>query len=162
MENSSMTMVNMADTGKNEPEVLSPQTQRYGCLPVNRVQGADFSQWNAKTTDPRISIDFDKVWRQGARFCFIRVSCKGTNDAEFTRSWAGAKKAGLLRGAYIAIDYKANIQSQVQKSIYRLNADPGELPVAVDFEKVLYTGLGPTKALDRLKIAMDSLDATFG
>ena len=114
----------------------------FGCLPVNRVSGADVSQWQARNTEPKVNVDFAKMKAMGVQFAFVRVFCKGYYDAAFQRSWAGAKQAGIIRGAYIALDYRANIESQVQKSINWLINDPGELPIAIDFEKLLYAGLG--------------------
>jgi len=131
---------------------------RYGCLPINRVAGADVSKWQARTTDPRIPIDFDTMKLMGVKFCIIRVQINGDNDPEFIRSRDGAKKAGLLWGAYIAFNYRENMLAQTQKAIDRLINDQGNLPVFVDFEKLSYSGLGPTKALERLKIAVDDLD----
>lgn len=139
-----------------------PMDTYYGCLPETRVQGADVSQWQAKTSDPRVSIDFEKMKLQGVQFVYVRVACKGAYDAEFQQSWASAKKNGLIRGAYIALDYRASIPAQIQKSVNWLIDDPGELPIALDFEKLLYAGLGSAKALERLKGAVELIDATFG
>lgn len=152
------TMVMTADV--KEPEVKT--YQYYGCLPVNKVLGFDISQWQSKTTEPKIHVDFKKMKAGGGEFVYIRERCKGINDTEWAYSWKAAQDAGLLVGAYVAIDYRANLQSQIEKSVYRLIDTQGQLPLAVDFEKLLYQGLGPKKALANLEYIVKGFDSIFG
>jgi lysozyme len=64
------------------------------CAAGPTVEGVDVSYYEP-------NIDFAALKKGGIDFAFIRVSDGATFiDPEFSKSWAAAKQAGVLRGAY--------------------------------------------------------------
>jgi lysozyme len=81
------------------------------------------------------TIDWPKVRHAGLRFAFIRVSDGTTvDDPMFDKNWAGAKRAGLLRGAYQHFRPDENARAQADMMIAALMHDGGELPPVIDVE----------------------------
>ena len=81
------------------------------------------------------TIDWPKVRHAGLRFAFIRVSDGTTvDDPMFDKNWAGAKRAGLLRGAYQHFRPDENVRAQADMMIAALMHDGGELPPVIDVE----------------------------
>jgi GH25 family lysozyme M1 (1,4-beta-N-acetylmuramidase) len=64
------------------------------CADGTTTSGVDVSYYNG-------AIDWAKAKAAGVQFAFIRVSDgTGFKDPKFATYWAGAKSAGVLRGAY--------------------------------------------------------------
>jgi lysozyme len=81
------------------------------------------------------TIEWPKVRRAGLRFAFIRVSDGTTiDDPMFDQNWAGAKRAGLLRGAYQHFRPEESARAQADMMIAALMHDGGELPPVIDVE----------------------------
>ncbi len=93
------------------------------------VEGIDVSEYQP-------TVDWPAVYASGRRFAFIRVS-DGVRyeDRSFDGHWSGAKRAGLLRGAYQFFrpgqDPLAQAELLIRK-VGRLGA--GDLPPVVDVE----------------------------
>ena len=99
------------------------------------VLGLDVSHYQG-------TVDWASVLRQGYRFAFIKAT-EGTTwtDPEFSANWAGAKGAGLLRGAY---HYYEPGDDPGQQADFFLNTvwphggqpllAPGDLPPVLDIE----------------------------
>jgi lysozyme len=120
------------------------------------VPGIDVSYWNA-------GIDWPKVRATGQRYVFTKAT-EGSSysDPTFDDNWRGAKKAGLLRGAYHF--FRCNIDPKKQATrfidyVQSMN-DNGELPPVLDLE----TNDGQTKdkILERAKTWLDLVEAAFG
>lgn len=79
-------------------------------------------------------IDWSKVAASGVKFAYIRAGDGMGTDAQFARNWAGAKAAGILRGAYTYYRARHDGAQQAQKMLAQLGSDPGELPPACDIE----------------------------
>lgn len=103
-----------------------PEDYSIHGIDVSRYQGA--ISWNLvkemREKDIRIT------------FAFIKAT-EGSNnvDPEFRRNWRGARKAGILRGAYHYFIASQNGKQQAELFISKVNADPGDLPPVLDVEE---------------------------
>ena len=79
-------------------------------------------------------IDWSKVAASGVKFAYIRAGDGMGTDAQFARNWAGAKAAGVLRGAYVYFRARHGGVEQAQHLLAQLGKDTGELPPAIDIE----------------------------
>jgi len=117
------------------------------------VPGIDVSYWDS-------GIDWPKVRATGQRFMFTKAT-EGDfyADPTFDDNWLGAKKAGLLRGAYHF--FRANIDpgKQAKKFIdyVRTMNDDGELPPVLDLET--HDGQSKNRIISRAK---DEVEDAFG
>jgi lysozyme len=91
------------------------------------AHGIDVSQNQPK-------VDWPTVKTAGIDFVLVRASVAGTLDTLFAQHWAGAKSAGLLRGAYHFLTQRTDVQTQIQTYLRAAAGDPGELPVILDIE----------------------------
>lgn len=101
------------------------------------ILGVDVSYYQDVNATPQ-KIDFVKMKAAGAKFVYIRVAFGTTKDEDFDYNWQAAKEAGLLRGGYCFWNYwdgapKMSKQVAFWKSL--LEADPGEMPPALDMEQ---------------------------
>ena len=92
------------------------------------VSGIDVSYYQE-------DISWKRVHRAGIRFAFIRSS-DGLDrpDERFARNWAGAKRAGVMRGAYQYFRPEQDATAQADLLVAALAKDPGELPPVIDVE----------------------------
>lgn len=80
-------------------------------------------------------IAWKRVRRAGIRFAFIRTSDGlDRRDERFATNWAGAKRAGILRGAYQYFRPDQDPTAQADLLVRTLAKDPGELPPVIDVE----------------------------
>ena len=120
------------------------------------VPGIDVSYWDA-------GIDWPKVRATGQRFVFVKATEGETfTDQTFDDNWVGAKKAGLLRGAYCFFHPKMDAKKQSQHFIDVVKAmnDDGELPHVLDLEA--HDGQTKDKIISRAKIWLDEVEGAFG
>jgi lysozyme len=92
------------------------------------VQGIDVSEFQG-------TINWSAVKASGHQFAFIRVSDGTYQDPKFDANWAGAKAAGVLRGAYQffrASDDPITIADQFLARMGTLG--DGDLPPTLDVE----------------------------
>jgi lysozyme len=69
------------------------------------------------------------------RFAFIKATEGGDRrDPEFGRNWAGARRAGIARGAYHFFTFCRAGLAQAQNFVASWGGSPGELAPAVDVE----------------------------
>jgi len=120
------------------------------------VPGIDVSYWDS-------GIDWPKVRATGQRFMFTKAT-EGDfyADPTFDDNWLGAKKAGVLRGAYHF--FRANVDpiKQAKKFIdyVRTMNDDGELPPVLDLET--HDGQAKNKIISRAKTWLDEVENAFG
>ena len=98
------------------------------CPGASTVQGIDVSEFQG-------TINWAAVKSSGHQFAFIRVSDGTYQDPKFATNWAGAKAAGVLRGAYQffrASDDPVTIADQFLARMGTLGA--GDLPPTLDVE----------------------------
>ena len=85
----------------------------------------------------------------GVSFIFIRAAYGTGVDTRFVANWAGARSAGLLRGAYLF--YRptddGTPEQQAEAFVAALGGDLGELPLVVDVENERGVSLPPPAAL---------------
>ncbi|HEY1586777.1 MAG TPA: GH25 family lysozyme, partial [Polyangia bacterium] len=116
-----------ACTGGTAPDVGIGESAVTVC-PGSTVQGIDVSEFQG-------SINWSAVKAAGKEFAFIRVSDGTYQDPDFATNWAGAKAAGLLRGAYQffeAGDDPITVADQFLAKIGTLGE--GDLPPVLDVE----------------------------
>jgi len=128
-----------------------------------RVIGLDVSTYqDSPYTTQR--IDFNKAVAAGAKFVIIRSSWSTVVDDDFATSYANAKAAGLIRGAYHFYDYRYPAQQQADFFCNLMANDPAEMPLAVDLEYYgPYGPLPPAAALQSaLKTFFDVIEQKTG
>jgi GH25 family lysozyme M1 (1,4-beta-N-acetylmuramidase) len=97
------------------------------------IHGIDVSHWQG-------NIDWVKVAASGIRFAFIKAT-DGLNgvDPSFAKNWAGAKAAGIARGAYHYLHPNLAGASQADLFLHTVTVggmhDLGELSPAIDLEE---------------------------
>lgn len=127
--------------------VLWPRAQPVAIGPVCEtgptVAGIDVSYYQDQ-------IEWARVRGAGIRFAFIRVSDGLTvEDARFAKNWVGARRAGVLRGAYQHFRPDENPIAQADLLIAAIARDPGELPPVIDVE--VDGGKAPDQVADRVR-----------
>ncbi len=99
------------------------------CGTGETVNGMDVSYYET-------AIDWTRAKAAGIEFSFIRVS-DGINtiDTKFPEYWAGAKSAGVLRGAYQFFRPNQDAIAQADLLLSKMGAlQPGDLPPVLDVE----------------------------
>jgi lysozyme len=81
------------------------------------------------------AIDWAALPAQGVDFAYIKASEGGDHrDSRLAENWAGAKKAGIARGAYHFFTLCRSGAEQAANFLAALPADPRMLPPALDLE----------------------------
>ena len=120
--------------------------------PVVKAEGIDVSHY-------QLMIDWPKVKAAGKLFAFIKATESNYfTDSQFSRNWASAKAAGLLRGAYHFYRFGVTPQSQVDRFLSVVGSDLGELPLVVDVEDTQFAHPSPND----LKTFIDLLQQRTG
>jgi lysozyme len=91
------------------------------------VRGIDVSHYQPK-------VDWPKVKAAGVAFAVAKASQANWAAQLFATHWAGAKGAGLLRGAYHFLTPDVDPLQQAAAYLKALGADPGDLPPVLDIE----------------------------
>jgi len=120
------------------------------------VPGIDVSYWDA-------GIDWPKVRAAGQRFVFVKATEADTyQDPTFDDNWFGAKKAGLLRGAYHFFRCNVDAKKQADNFINYFNSfnDAGELPPVLDLET--HDNVKKEKIIPAVKTYLDRVEAALG
>ncbi|HUJ57675.1 MAG TPA: glycoside hydrolase family 25 protein [Kofleriaceae bacterium] len=99
------------------------------CASGTTTPGIDVSYYNG-------SIDWNRVAADGYQFAIVRVSDgTGFKDPKFASYYAGAKTAGLIRGAYQFFRPAENVTDQANLMIASVGTlEPGDLPPVLDVE----------------------------
>lgn len=119
-----------ASAGYNAEELDQRSDAVKYCGGGKYVEGVDVSHWQGA------SIDWKKVKASGREFAFMKAT-EGTNykDDTFAKNWAGAKAAGLIRGAYHFHRTNADPIKQAEyfvSAVGKLGAD--DFPLMLDVE----------------------------
>lgn len=81
------------------------------------------------------TVAWRRVRQAGIQFAFIRVSDGTTvSDPRFADNWSGARRVGVLRGAYQYFRPDESAVAQADLLIAAIRRDPGELPPVIDVE----------------------------
>ena len=122
----------------------------------NLVPGVDVSEY-----EPR--VDWRLLRAQGIRFAFIRAtSGTGYVDRRFADHWAGARDAGILRGAYHYLFAGADARRQAELFISTVGSDKGELPPVVDLEDRYNENVPSAAIVNSCERVLDLIEQAFG
>src|SRR5256885_8239405 len=125
------------------------------CADGQTVRGMDVSYYES-------SVDWQKAHAAGIDFAFIRVS-DGTGyiDPKFPEYWAGAKAAGVIRGAYQFYRPAEDPIAQADLLLEKMGPlEPGDLPPVIDVE--VSGGLSTDAVAASVKAWVDHVAAAIG
>ncbi len=115
------------------------------------VEGVDVSEFQG-------NINWAELKASGRAFAVIRVADGHYFDPKFDQNWAGAKKAGMVRGVYQFFRASEDGTSQANFLLSHVTIGAGDLPPVADVE--VTDGVGPgtlnanlTKWMTRIKQA---------
>jgi lysozyme len=99
-------------------------------------------------------IAWRRVRQAGVLFAFVRVSDGMiVSDERFADNWSGARRVGVLRGAYQYFRPEESAVAQADLLIAAIRRDPGELPPALDVE--IDGGRPPAQLAARVRAWVD-------
>jgi lysozyme len=123
-----------------------------------RVRGIDISHYQG-------AIDWSKVKTDGLSFVYVKATegADGVDD-DFAANWAGAKGAGLARGAYHFYNFCKTGSEQAAQFIKTVPADADALPATIDLEESADCKTRPSKAAFRKDLAafVSKVQAAYG
>lgn len=123
---------------------------------MNLIHGVDVSYW-----EPR--VDWQALRSQGFKFALIRAtSGVGYVDPKFKTHWDGARKEGLLRGAYHYLIANQDPKQQADLFIATISSDRGELPPIIDLEDKYNESASNALIIDTCKAILDRVEKAFG
>jgi GH25 family lysozyme M1 (1,4-beta-N-acetylmuramidase) len=125
------------------------------CAAGTTTAGIDVSYYQG-------TINWTAVKNAGIEFAFVRVSDGDVfHDPKFDAYWAGAKAAGLVRGAYQFFRPNQSITAQADMMIAAVGTlGPGDLPPVIDVEAT--GGLGPSSVAAKVRQWVDRVKAGTG
>ncbi|HXT02389.1 MAG TPA: GH25 family lysozyme [Elusimicrobiota bacterium] len=130
----------------------TPDVTAYG------VRGIDISHYQHR-------VDWSVVKNDGLSFVYMKATegAEGV-DEEFAANWAGAKTAGLRRGAYHFYNFCKGGAAQAALFVKTVPADSGALPPTVDLEDSGDCKAMPAKAAFRKSFAafVTAVQAAYG
>lgn len=138
---------------KPHPGVASAQK-----LPVH---GIDISRWQGE-------IDWSEVRRAGTAFVFIKATEGGDHlDERFLANWAGAKAAGIPRGAYHFMYWCRPAEEQAEWFRRNVPAEKDALPPVLDAEwnghsQTCPKKISPERAREKIAIMLRAMQAHTG
>jgi len=123
---------------------------------MDLVHGVDVSVWEPK-------VDWQALRAQGFKFALIRAtSGVGYVDPKFKTHWDGARKEGLVRGAYHYLIAGQDPKQQADLFISTISSDRGELPPIIDLEDKYNENVPNNKIIDTCKSVLDRVEKAFG
>lgn len=123
---------------------------------MNLVHGVDVSVYEP-------NVDWRSLRAQGFRFALIRATSSISYvDPKFSEHWAGAREAGILRGAYHYLFAGQDAKKQADSFIATVGSDKGELPPIVDLEDAYNEDVSNGKIITTCKAFLDILEQAFG
>ena len=125
------------------------------------IQGIDVSYWQG-------DIDWQKARDSGVRFTFIKATEGGDHvDPKFLDNWYGARRAGIVRGAYHFVYWCRPAHEQALWFMLNVPADADALPPVLDVEWNSHSKTCPGRvsratALAKIKVMLDAMQAHTG
>ncbi len=135
-----------------------PAVARAHTLPVH---GIDVSKWQGK-------IDWMAVREAGTQFAFIKATEGGDHlDERFHENWAGARAAGVPRGAYHFVYWCRPAHEQAMWFKRNVPNDRDALPPVLDLEWNGHSRTCPRKvpravALEKIRLLLAEMEAHTG
>jgi lysozyme len=148
----------IADTppiGDSDPHKKVAQAQKFP------VQGIDVSQWQG-------DIDWRQVRAAGIDFAYIKATEGGDHlDPKFHENWAGARRAGIPRGAYHFVYWCRPAHEQALWFLLNVPPDADALPPVIDVEWNAHSEtcpkrVQPDKARKMIKILIAAMAVHTG
>jgi lysozyme len=157
------TRAERAAPGKlHGPRFRDAKPIRFGRMSPKQypVHGVDVSRWQGK-------INWPKLKAHGANFAFIKATDGGDRlDPMFRKNWAGAKAAGVKRGAYHFFFWCRSGESQARWFIRNVPREAGALPPVIDVEwtrsRACPKRPSPANVRKKMGAFMDALEAHYG
>lgn len=125
------------------------------------VQGIDVSYFQG-------DVDWRKVGRAGVQFAFIKAT-EGADrvDPKFRDNWKGARKAGIVRGAYHVMYWCSPASEQAAWFVKNVPNDEGVLPPVLDVEwnghsKTCPHEISRKAAIAKIKVMLAAMEAHAG
>jgi len=134
--------------GCASPELAEVEQTTTVCAAGPTVKGMDVSYYES-------SVDWVAARQAGIEFAFIRVT-DGVQylDPKFASYWAGAKAAGVIRGAYQFFRPAEDPIAQADLLLAKMGAlEPGDLPPVIDVE--VSGGLAPAQVAAEVRAWVD-------
>lgn len=123
---------------------------------MDLVHGVDVSYWEPL-------VHWQSLRSQGFKFALVRAtSGVGYVDPKFKSHWDGARKEGLLRGAYHYLIANQDAKTQADLFISTISADRGELPPIIDLEDKYNENASNSMIIDCCKAVLDRVEKAFG
>ncbi|MBW3570641.1 MAG: glycoside hydrolase family 25 protein [Gemmatimonadetes bacterium] len=92
------------------------------------LPGIDVSHWQG-------AVDWNRVAADGRHFAFIKATEGGDyTDPRFAENWAGARRAGVIRGAYHFFRPQTDAMAQAAHFVRTVPLAAGDLPPVLDVE----------------------------
>ena len=92
------------------------------------LPGIDVSHWQG-------TIDWSAVAADGVEFAFVKATEGGDyTDPRFAANWAGARQAGVVRGAYHFYRPQTDAMAQAAHFLGTVTLASGDLPPVLDVE----------------------------
>ena len=138
-----------------EPATTSKEQPATVCADSTTVKGIDVSYYEP-------SVDWPTVHANGIDFAIIRAT-DGTQyiDPSFPAYWAGAKAAGVIRGAYQFFRPAEDPIAQADLLLQRMGPpEPGDLPPIIDVE--VNGGLAPADVAAAVRAWVSHVAAAIG
>jgi lysozyme len=137
-------------------------SQFTGPYPTDfEVHGIDVSKYQG-------DIDWATVRRSGVEFVWIKAT-EGANhvDSKFQQNWAGAKQAGIARGAYHFVWWCRHPHEEIEWFKANVPNDPDALPPVLDVEatpdsKSCKRTLHREEVLADMRIMLQDLERAYG
>lgn len=125
------------------------------------VQGIDVSYFQG-------DIDWNKVGRAGIQFAYIKAT-EGTDrvDPKYRDNWKGARKAGIVLGAYHVMYWCSPASEQASWFVKNVPNEEGVLPPVLDVEwnghsKTCPHEISRKAALAKIKVMLAAMEAHTG
>jgi lysozyme len=140
--------------GDNRPH---PGVARARTLPV---QGMDVARYQG-------NIDFRTAYASGTRFAYMK-STEGKDyiDPYFAQNWAGARAAGMARGAYHFMTWCSTAAEQARWFVRNVPADQDALPPVLDLEwnhnSSCKNKFGRADILEKVRVMLDAMERHTG
>lgn len=144
-------MSNIAEKCAHGIDMSSYQWFRYDSGPL---------KYHPIVSDP---VDFKKMAEMNVKFAFVRATTiLGEPDYAFELNWKGLKDAGIARGAYGFPNQKKPVEfAQRMYDIVAATGDLGELPPAMDYERLTMTFNATEAFLRQLGILFNKLPLIY-
>lgn len=154
-DNNDLSAGDTLDSDSEEGGAELGQIEANVCPTGPTTPGIDVSYYQG-------TVNWAAVRAAGMRFAIVRVSSGDTvADTKFAENWAGAKQAGLVRGAYQYFKPNQNVLSQANKMIAAIGTyQRGDLPPVIDVEDS--GGLAPAQVAAAVRTWVDRVKGALG